>query len=218
MASTITPTQTRINDPYDQSIFEFNTVDSKVYLSRESNKLLNIVGNEIVIKGMNMSDPTIVSSSTVRTTISSGWAIQDETLLNFTNTVTVDLDCAALVDTTTDGAHLGVFVNFEYLHTIEANLASVDMFHILSSGVVTDPDGRFSSNSHRILLGAINFTKSGSNVIAVSRYEPPTLLVSGVTKYVRGADPNNLNLPSLFEIAFREYREYLLKRDYLLAQ
>ena len=56
MASTIQPTQSRYNTPYDQTIFDFNTIDSKVYLARETNKILNIVGNDIVINGHKIND------------------------------------------------------------------------------------------------------------------------------------------------------------------
>ena len=215
MAATITPTQTRYNDPYQQTIFQYNTADSKVYLSRESNKLLNVVGNDIVIKDINMSDPVIIVPSTVRVTVNGGWAIQDTTLLQFTNANVVDIDCAALVDTPINGAHLAVFINYEYLQTIEAALASVDIFHIQANGDVTNFSERFSSSSCRILLGIIDFTKSGSIVIAASKNNYQTLNVAGATMTLKGQEDSHLNLPNLFEIAFKEYREYLLKRDFL---
>lgn len=219
MASTITPTQTRYNDPYQQTLFDFNTVDSKIYLSRESNKLLNVVGNDIVIKDMIMSDPVVVPNSTVQTTISSGWAIQDNTLLQITDaTTTVNIDCAALSDTPVGGSHLAAFLNYEYLHTIEANLLSIDMFHIQSDGTVTDPLYRFDPTRIRILLGIIDFTKSGSNVVSAIKNESTLLLVSGTYMTIRGNKPENIVLPNLFEIAFREHREYLLKRDYLFME
>jgi len=218
MASTIQPTQTRYNTPYDQTLFDFDTIDSKVYLSRETNKILNIVGNDIVIKEMNMTDPVIIGASTVRTSIGIGSAIQDETLLKFSSVSIVDIDCASLDDTTVSGCHLGVFLNYQYLQTMETNTAKVEIYHIAADGTVTNPLGTYNIYNCRILLGVINFTKSGANVTAVERYLSPTLLVSGSTMYIRGEDPSHINLPNLFEIAFREYREYLLKRDYLLAQ
>jgi len=210
MAYTTTPTQTRYNDPYQQAIFESNT-DSKMYLSKESNKLLNVIGNDIVIKGMEMSNPTISPSDTVRTTIAPGWAIQDETLIQFTNTSSLDIDCSSLIDTTTGGAHLCVFLNYENIQTIEANLASVDLFHVEASGVVNDPLGRFKTRSCRILLGIIDFTKNGTSVSAVSKNDSTTLLVAGTTYYVRGMNPNNINIKYLIDVAFKDEREYLLK-------
>jgi hypothetical protein len=216
MSYTTTPTQLRYNDPYDQTIFEFN--DAKMYLSKTSNRLLNVIGSDIVIKGMEMSAPTIIGTDTVRTTIASGWAIADETLIQLSATSTIDIDCSGLIDTTVGGAHLAVFLNYEHIHTAEANLAAVDLFHVESSGTVNDPFGRFNIRSCQILLGIINFTKSGVTVIACSTNPSPTLLVSGVTYYVRGLNPNNINIPNLFDVVFKTEREYLLKRDYLMSE
>lgn len=218
MASTITPTQTRVNDPYQQTIFQFNTADSKLYLSRESNKLLNVVGNDVVLTGMVMSAPSIVAPSTIRTSIAVGYAISDYTLIQFTNANAVDIDVSALTDTTVDGSHLGVFLNYQYLDTIESNLAAIDIFHIQSDGTVTNPLGRFSANACRILLGAIDFTKSGTAVSATSAYNQSTLNVSGTTMTVRGQDIDAINLANIFNIAFMEDKEYLLKRDFLLME
>ena len=217
MASTITPTQIRINDPYQQTVFQYNTTDSKVYISRESNKILNVIGNDLVLKGLYMSDPVIVPTSTVSVNISAGWAIQDETLLEITDSSTLDIDCAALVDTDTGGAHLGIFINYQYIETVEPNLVSIDLFHIQTDGTVTDPLGRFTA-ACRILLGIINFTKIGPTVVAVSRNDFSSLVINGSIYYVRGLGLDNVVLPNLFETAFKEYREYLLKRDYLLSE
>lgn len=216
MAYTTTPTQLRYNDPYDQTIFEFN--DAKMYLSKTSNRLLNVIGSDIVIKGMEMSAPTIIGTDTVRTTIDSGWAIADETLIQLSATSTVDIDCSGLIDTTSGSAHLAVFLNYEHIHTAEANLAAVDLFHVEASGTVNDPFGRFKTRSCRILLGIIDFTKSGVTITACSTNSSPTLLVSGATYYVRGLNPANINIPNLFDVVFKTEREYLLKRDYLMSE
>jgi hypothetical protein len=218
MASTIQPTQLRYNTPYDQTIFDFNTIDSKVYLARETNKILSIVGNDIVIKNMYMTEPVIIGASTVRASIGTGLAIRDETLLNFTSVSTVDIDCASLDDTTVSGCHLGIFLNYQFLQTMETNNAKVEIYHIAADGTVTNPLGTYNMYTCRILLGVINFTKTGANVTAVSRYSYPTLLVSGSTIYIRGEDPSQINLPNLFEVAFREYYEYFIKKDLLVSQ
>lgn len=219
MASTITPTQTRVNDPYQQTIFQYNTADSKIYLSRESNKLLNVIGTDMVLKGMAMLAPSIIGLSTIRTNIDIGWAIQDSTLIQFTDSNNVDIDVSSLDDTPVGGAHLGVFLKYQYLQTIEANLASVDIFHIQYDGTVTNPSARFSSNSCRILLGVIDFTKSGTTVVSATiNTNLSTLNVEGSIMYQRGANIDNMNLANIFSLAFKDDREYLLKRDFLLME
>ncbi|HQM07692.1 MAG TPA: hypothetical protein PLR97_07855, partial [Bacilli bacterium] len=162
MAYTTTPTQIRYNDPYDQTIFEFN--DGRMYLPKNANKLFNVIGSDVVIKGMEMSAPARIGLDTVRTSIAAGWAICDETLIQLSAVSIVDIDCSSLIDTTIGGAHLAVFLNYEHIHTAEANLAAVDLFHVEASGTVNDPFGRFKTRSCRILLGIIDFTKSGAIV------------------------------------------------------
>ena len=215
MAYTSTPTQERINDPYKQTIFEFS--NGKMYLGKDSNKLFNVLGNDIVIKGMKMANPSKIGADVIRTTIAAGWAICDETLVQLTSVSTVDIDCSNLIDTTTGGARLAIFLNYENIHTIEANLAAVDLFHVESTGTVNDPFGRFKTRSCRILLGIIDFTKSGTTVSSCIRNDSPTLLVSGQTYYLRGINSSNINIPNLFDLVFKNEREYLLKRDYLMA-
>lgn len=217
MASTVTPTQTRINDPYQDTVFQFNTPDSKLYLSKESNKLLNVVGEDIVLSGLNVGAPTIVAPSTVRTVVTAGWAIQDSMLIHISGAATVDIDCSALTDTDVSGSHLGVFLRYRYLNTVELNPATVDIYHVDSLGTVYNPSGRFTTNSCRILLGIIEFTKSGSTVTAASLSEDDTLLVSGTNMIPRG-DPDNVNISNIFSMAFDEDKEYLIKRDFLFME
>ena len=218
MASTITPTQVRYNDPYQQTIFDFNTVDSKVYLSRESNKLLNVLGTNLVLKGCAASSPSIVIPSTVRTTINTGAVIQDETLIELLSTSTVDIDCSALVDTPTGGAHLVVFLGYTYLETAEANLASVDMFYVLFDGTVVDPLGRYTSAKYKVVLDVIDFSKVGTNVVSATTNASPTINIGGTTMYKRGLDPANMTMSSLISDAASGDVDYLMKRDYLLMQ
>ncbi len=221
MASTITPIQIRYNTPYDQQLFDFNTVDSKVYSSRETNKILNLIGSDVVIKGMTMSDPVIIGASTVRVTIGTGVVIQDQTLLKFSDISTVDIDCADL-DDTTSGCHLGVFLNYQYVNTIVVNQAKVEIYHIQADGVITDPFGTYNADACRILLGAINFTKSGTNVTEVSKYDSPTLPVSGSAVYMRGENPANIKLSSLSNpfsgTVSKEDYDYFIIRDYLFSE
>lgn len=219
MASSITPTQTRINDPYQNNIFSFNTVDSKVYLSRESNQVLNAIGNDIVLKGLTVASPTInLAQTTISTVVATGMAIQDSTILEYTASATVDINVSALDDTTHNGAKLAVFSNYEYLITGDQNLASIEIYHVNSAGVPTSAS--FDIDRCSILLGIIEFTKdAGTGLItAATLSSATTLVILGNTLYVHGLDPANIILPNMFEATYRDTREYLLKLDYLMSE
>ena len=113
MTSSITPTQYRYNDPYQNRIFEFNTVDSKVYLSGQSNKVLKAIGDNLVLKGLSLGTPTIdPTQAIIGVTITAGMAIQSSTLVEVLTSVTLDMDVSVLTDTTHYGSHLVAFVNY----------------------------------------------------------------------------------------------------------
>lgn len=216
MANIVTPTQNRYNDAYSQIIYEFN--NSKFYLDKASNGILNAFGQDIVLEGLALSAPTILNSDTIQVVVSAGWAIQDETLIQITEASTVDFDCSFLVD---EGSYFAVFLKYQHLRTKEANLASIDMFHVDSAGVVTDPLNRFSTNSCRILLGLINFTKSGLTVSQASLdTNTVSKTINGQTYYVRGENPDNINISfsELFGIPFKDRQEHLIKQDYLFSE
>jgi hypothetical protein len=216
MAATITPTQTRINDPYQQQLFDYNTVDSKIYLSRETNKLLTAIGTDIVLRGFDCSDVTIDHPTTLYITMDSGIAIHDSTLIEITEEATVDLDCSGLTDTVTGGAHLGVFLKYQYIQSIEYNRASIEVFHIASDGTVTDTLSRFSSSTCRILLTIIDFTKPSTSITSAAVSSLTQLLVNGVLMTKKGWVADHFNLPEINSLLDSDEYEYLLKRDFLL--
>lgn len=223
MASSITPSQVRYNDPYQNTIFDYNTPDSKVYLSRESNSILKAIGNNLVLNGLTLT-PTF-SGSTVYVNVGKGFAIHDLTLLELTSNInSVDINVATLADTPIGGCHLAVFTSYQYIQTVEPNLMYLKIFHINSSGIIDAPDGMFNAVSDLILLGVINFTKSGTNVINSSLANIGSMSINGITYYNRGYDPNNMNLSGLITGAIesstvlQEIKSDLLKYDYLMSE
>jgi hypothetical protein len=215
MANIVTPTQNRYNDAYSQVIYEFN--NSKFYLDRTANGILNALGQDLVLEGLELLTPTILTSDTVQVIVSAGWAIQDETLIQLSAASTVNIDCSSLVG---DGSFLAVFLKYQHFHTKEANLASIDIFHVDSTETVTDTLDRFDTSSCRILLGIINFTKVDLTVTQAS-LDTSTIskTINGQTYYIRGRNPDNINLDSdLFDISFEDRQEHLIKQDYLLAE
>jgi len=81
------------------------------------------------------------------------------------------------------------------------------VYHVNSSGTPTAFSGSpaFSATKNKLLIAIINFTKSGSNVIACSERptilladQAPYLTVSGVHYYVRGMTSSNLNFYTIY--------------------
>jgi len=221
MSSTITPTQFRYNDPYQSEIFGYNTPESKLYKSSATNGLFKIIGNDIVVKGLNIDALTVINNSIVKILLTDGITISDSTIIKINESSNIAINCAELSDTNS-GSHLAVFLNYKFIYHANPRLASIDFFHISPFGSVTDPDGRFDPAYHRLLLAIIDFIVFEGNVIIVQKSFLSELLVEGVTMSLRGINDENLVLPKLFirssSNLVNETYEYLLKKDYLLME
>ena len=193
MAEYFTPTQERFNDPYQQRIFDYGTVDSRVYLSRATNMILKAIGNNVVLNGFTIGGLSGIGTSIISLTVSTGYAIQDSTLVQSEQIATLTIDVSTLVDTTTGGAHLGVFLDYEYLETVESNPAVIRLYHISSDGMTLTPAG-FDSARCLTLIGLIEFTKVAALVTAVSEITGGSLSINGTLFTVKGLTDSNINL------------------------
>lgn len=179
MADSVTPTGQVIHlDPFSGKLFDFNTVNSRVYLARSINSLLNAFGKNVIIEGLTVSSATLSSNNIATIIISSGRAVIDETLVEFPSSTTIDLDVTSLSDAT--GNLLIVSLNFQYISTIFSNLAKIILRH-------KDPTGNILSQpwteQDRIVLAAFTFTKSPpaitqNNIPAINVLPHPTVTIN----------------------------------------
>jgi len=203
MAEYVIPGQDRYIDPYQQRVFDFNTVDAKVYLSRITNMIMQTIGNDIVLKGFGISSISGVGTTTVSLNVASGFAIQDKTLINVTDaSSTLTLDMTSLEDTS-HGHHLAVFIDYQYLETVELNPAVLRLYHVASGGVTINPVG-FQEGRCLIMLGVLEVYKdigTGliTSIVLVTGSTPPTLVVRGTTMFERGYKVANINIYDLVD-------------------
>lgn len=187
MAVQVTPVQERYIDPYMQRIYDFNTVDAKVYLSRATNMLLKSIGDDIVLDGFDIKNPTISSDTIISVDVDPGLAIQDYTLcenlagVGSVPKVTLSIDVAGLDDTTVGGAHIGVWISYQFLHTIIQNDFVLKMYHVPSSGFGMTPSG-FSAPRCATLIGILCFTKDPVTGFVTDVWILPEL-IAGVPDY-----------------------------------
>lgn len=222
MSSSVTPVQTRYNDPYEVQIYDFMTADSKVYLTEESNRVLRAIGNNIVLSGLTISSVTFLNS-VITININGGYAIQDDVLVIVTDvSSTLTIDVSLLGDTPHYGCHLAVFVDYGYIPTAETNTLALKVFHIEADS--TESSVTFNAARDKLLLGVIEFEKSGVNVISASELFVGNLTVETILFWVRGYDPSNLNFQGIVDFAItlstglQDLRELFLRMDYLLSE
>jgi len=217
------PSQNRYNDPYQQRNSSPGTTYKQKYLSRASNDITKMIGDNLLLKGLDVT-PTF-ASSTINLAFTPGILIHDSTLIQITTTSTLTCDVAALGDTPVTGSHLGVFTDFQYVESPDVDLQTplaLSVYYVNSSGTPTAFSGSptFSATRNKLLIAALDFTKSGSNVIACSEMatvltadQPPYLTVSGVNYYVRGPVSTNVNFWDIYSTLIHSFLSEFLFQD-----
>ncbi len=197
--ATITPNlQLRINDPYQQRLFDFNTSDSRLYLSRVSNQLLRTFGNDIVLKNFDILSITS-QGPLAKVSLNAGLAILDYTLIQIDdNVLNLELDVTPYDDT----GYLIVHMNYQFLQTVEENPCRIKFSYVDSTGSVVSPDG-WNWNKDRIILAIIEFTKNASNDITnIQEINDvvKSINILGRTYYKKGYNPTDeQNLDEYFD-------------------
>lgn len=161
MPNFITPTnQTQTINPYDSRVFDFNTVDARVYLSRTINSLLKAVGQDCILDGLTVTSATYsLTGDTITVTLSPGRVIIDETLVSFPSSTTLDIDVTDYQDT----GHLIVGMGFTFLPTIYTNRASIKLLYVSQDGTQVLP-GPWFTNFDRVVVAKLSFNKTSRTV------------------------------------------------------
>ena len=208
MAQFAYPSQNRYNDPYQQRVTTPGSLFREKYISRASNDITKMFGDNIIISGLDVTPSFLGSVITLQFT--PGILIHDSTAIAITTTSTLDCNVSALADTPVGNAHLGVFTDFQYYESgdpITQTPLKLSVYHINSAGVSTAFSGSpaFSATRNKILVAIIDFTKSGVNVIACSEHptvlvadQVPHLTVSGVNYYLKGMISTNINFYEIY--------------------
>ncbi len=141
-------------------VFDFDTTDSRVYLTRSINTLFNAVGANCILEGLNITNLNYdAGSDTVSMTVGAGKAIIDSTLIEFPDSTDLELEVGGLDDT----GNLIVSMGFSYVPTIYANNCVMKLLHVSSDGSQVLP-GDFFKNYDSIILAIFDFDKTANTV------------------------------------------------------
>jgi hypothetical protein len=161
MASTTTPNgQQQHLNPYGGRLFDFDTTDSRVYLTRAINTLYNAVGTNCILEGMGITNLNYdTGTDVISLTVGPGKAIVDSTLIEFPDSTDLDLDVSGL----DDSGNLVVSLGFSYVPTIYANNAVMKLLHVSQDGTQVLP-GDWFTNYDRIIVTLMDFDKTAQTV------------------------------------------------------
>ena len=176
MSQSVTPTQLRVNDPYQQRLLQFDTTDSRVYLSRVSNYILKSIGNDVVIKGLDVSFS--LEDTTITLTISPGLIIQDSTLIEITTETSISFD---LNGYDSCNGYLILYTNYQYLNIIDSNKFLFKLSYITKDGL--DIDDIWDKNRNRVYLNLYRFDNTYNLTEIIN---PDFFYISGKIFFRRG--------------------------------
>lgn len=110
MASFVTPPDQFIyTSSYFQKLFTFGSADSELTICRYINHFLDLIGQDVVLFGGNVTSYS-VTSNIMTITLSSGKLIQDRTLVPFSS-FTLDKSIAGYVGV---GAYVVIYTSFQF--------------------------------------------------------------------------------------------------------
>lgn len=192
MASSKIPENQKIFlDAYEANIFDFNTVNSKVYLTRKINTMMNVFGDNCVIEGLGIASLQMNVSDDITVIISPGKMITDLTLIEYMSPITLTLN----VDDLDDAGYLVVMVGYSYLDTSYTNLSKISLRYINSENYSRD----FINNHDRQILAKILFDKT-TNIVSVANEEFVT--INNILFQIRKPDKISQNIESYLEELF----------------
>jgi hypothetical protein len=196
MIDKVTPSQMKYIDPYNQRIFDFNSSDHRVYLTRNINNVLKVIGNDIVVGGLNGTNLSC-TDNVVSVAILPGIMIQDDTLLEITQDTFLNINCNLFSDTGFAIVHM----HWKWINTPEPNMAQLRMSWVSADGETVYNNG-WDLERDRTILCAIRFWKDQNNQIYKYQfYTGQSILVKGKEYYIK----NTANSPLQGVIAGLNY-------------
>lgn len=178
------PTQYRYNDPYHQRITDYGSTLKPKYISRMSNDITKMFGDNILLKGL-AATPTFLGS-TISIALTAGILIHDSTLIQTTTTNTIDCDVSGVgyTDTPTTGSRLAVFTNFQYIEP---------------PGAVSGGTGTFASSDSVVCSNSTvyNAIPTGSKIYN-STNDTSAYAVEVIAKTITGGPTYTLQLASAY--------------------
>ena len=181
MAYQITPQQTRFNDPFSQTLFQFNLPHSNLYLSNPLNSLSRIFGDNIILNGLELDSASISEDNIVTVTITKGFCIVDHIFHELLDSVTLSLDVSGYDD---QNGKLAVFANYQFLQTPEVNPLRFKLCYVSNDGSTVRPIPL--SNSDKILVTSFTFDLTNHTITEST----DSITINGKTFLYRGYDPN----------------------------
>ena len=185
--------QNRYVDPFQQRIQTWDgTNDPKYYLSRTINSLLRSIGDDIVLDGLDVS--VTFTEETVTATISPGLLIQDSTILELDEELTIELENANAYD---PEGYFIVVCGYQYLSTPISNPFRFEITYVSPSGIPAHTPYRIEKNRTVIEILDFETNPETDDIIDVYQSYKEQLSIYGKQYYRHGHCKDNIRSEKL---------------------
>lgn len=178
--------------PYNAKIFEFDTVNSRVYIGREINQLLTVFGDNCIIDGVEIKNVELIDNL-LKININPGKIIIDTTLIEFKEIITLELDITSFDKI---NGFFTILIAYKYLQHNYDNYAKFRLIYVDKN----NNSNFYFKDYDRICLtkitidhnNIVNFTKSlfsNKEYITINKNKlkiyPSNSIVNGIISSIR---------------------------------
>jgi hypothetical protein len=171
--------------------------DSRVYLSRQVNNILQVFGSNVKISGLDITinnNNNLINNKIASFTISPGKCIVDTTLHVFPTATTLELDISPY----DPSGYLVIVVSYKYIESLQQNRPIFKLLYVTQDGLDQLPDA-WSPNRDNLIIGVFKFnnqspydiTAYDGNIISVNNNTYTINPISdtiGCQHYLGGSD------------------------------
>lgn len=173
--------------PFSNRIFDYNNYESRHYLSRSINTLLESLGTDCVVTGFKIKSIKFINNE-VDLIVSPGIMIVDSTLIEYPSDTNLKLNISTYSQ---QSGFLIVSAGFQYLHNPEKLASRIKLSYITNDGFSQAPD-EWCEDFDRLIISKLIFQNdiNDKKVVDVTSYfsTNQTVLINGINYIVRHPD------------------------------
>lgn len=155
--------QHRYLEPFKNRVFQYDTKHSNYFLSRYTNQILNAVGDDSIVRGLEISPEVNPSKTGINFTIAPGALVQDLTYFEFQKDTVIEMDDIADFS----DYYIVIYSNYRYIETVYENPLKFEatFYNPRTKKALS----AWSTINNRIILGVYSFTIDDEhNIIEVT--------------------------------------------------
>ena len=177
MATVVIPNpQNRYLEPYKNRTYQYDNKHSNLFLSQYVNNILRAVGNDIIIRGLEVIPSINSTSDGIIFDINPGSLIQDLTYIEFPLPSRIELTNLLPYS----DQYIILYTNWRYLTTVHENSLKIEatLYDLITETTLT----KWNSNSNRIILGVYRYEVLSNKIINITEDKTLTSIILSVIK------------------------------------